>query len=53
MAAGGGSAPPPVEMGGQETYGDPVDSGVTDGSADSAIFDNTIEAPPPPMIAGN
>ncbi|MEL0253734.1 MAG: hypothetical protein VW935_17595 [Novosphingobium sp.] len=53
MAAGGGSAPPPVEMGGQETYGDPVDSGVTDGSADSAIYDNTIEAPPPPMIVGN
>lgn len=53
MAASGGSAPPPVEMSGPDTYGDPVDNGVTDGSADSAIYENTIEAPPPPMIAGN
>ncbi|SMC30566.1 hypothetical protein [Novosphingobium sp. B1] len=53
MAATGGSAPPPAEAGGPDNYGEPVDGGVTDGSADSAIYENTIEAPPPPMIAGN
>lgn len=50
MAASGTSVAPPADTGGQETFGEPADDGVTDGSADSAVYDNTIEAPPPPLI---
>lgn len=51
MAASGNPAPAP-DSGGEPTYGDAVDNGaVTDDSPDSAIFDNTVEAPPGPPIA--
>jgi hypothetical protein len=51
MAATGNAAPAP-EGGGEPIYGDAVDNGaVTDDSADSAIYDNTIESPPGPPIA--
>lgn len=54
MAATSNPAPM-ADSGSVDSFGDPADSGeVTDGSADSAIYDNTIEAPPgPPIAPGN
>lgn len=51
MAATGNPAPAP-DSGGEPVYGEAADNGgVTDDSAESAIYDNTIEAPPAPAIA--
>ncbi|MGV3512043.1 MAG: hypothetical protein ACO1OX_08585 [Novosphingobium sp.] len=46
------SNPAPMsDSGSVDPFGEPADSGeVTDGSPDSAIYDNTIEAPPAPPI---
>jgi hypothetical protein len=51
MAATGNPAPAP-DNGSEVIYGEAADNGgVTDDSAESAIYDNTIEAPPAPAIA--
>lgn len=50
MAATSNPAPM-ADSGSVDPFGEPADSGdVTDGSPDSAIYDNTIEAPPPPPV---
>lgn len=46
------SNPAPVaDVGTDPGYGEAQDPGVTDDSPDSALFDNTIEAPVAPAIA--
>lgn len=54
MAATSNPAPM-MDSGSADAFAEPADNGaVTDGSADSAIFDNTVEAPAgPPIAPGN
>lgn len=51
MAATSNPAPM-MDSGSADAFGEPADNGaVTDGSPDSAIYDNTVEAPAGPPIA--